>query len=112
MSIDHQFPYRIVSGFRPTRSLHVGHYGAVVSDLLRDQYVNRGAVYVFVADHHARSKWDAKSDFVDLGHDTVSTARGLLALGLDPDYCALYRQSDIPELFELLWFFAGLLGEG
>ena len=67
-------------------------------------------MYVFVADHHARSKWEQKTDFVDIGHNTLEIARGLLALGIDPDYCVLYKQSDIPELFELMWFFAGLIG--
>jgi tryptophanyl-tRNA synthetase len=94
------------------RALHIGHYAAVLTDLLRDQYAYPGAAYVFVADHHARSKWSTKDDFVSLGGNTLDTARGLLALGLDPNYCVIYRQSDIPELFELMWFFAGLLGDG
>ncbi len=112
MRIENCFPFRVVSGFRPTRALHIGHYAGVISDLLRDQYAYPRATYVFVADHHARSKWDNKADFSRIGADTLTIARGLLALGLDPEYCIIYKQSEIPELFELMWFFAGLLGEG
>ena len=112
MAIEHQFPYRVVSGFRPARSLHIGHYAGVLSDLLRDQYAYRDATFVFVADHHARSKWNDGADFVSLGQNTIATARGLIALGLNPNYCVLYRQSDISEIFEPMWFFAGMVGDG
>src|ERR1700733_2128988 len=108
MNIESSFPFRVVSGFRPLRGLHVGHYAAVLSDLIRDQYVQSQSTYVFVADHHARSKWIEATDFINIGRNTLKTARELLALGLDPDYSVIYRQSDVPEIFELMWFFAGL----
>ena len=106
------FPFRIVSGFRPLRGLHIGHYGAVLRDLIRLQYAQPQTAFVFVADHHARSKWDDKADFVNLAKNARHTARQLIALGIDPDYTVLYRQSDIPEIFEIMWFFAGVVSDG
>ncbi len=100
--------YRVFCGIRPTPSLHLGHYAAVISDLLRDQYVFRDTVYIGISDHHARSDWRTTGDFRDLSEVTLSTVRGLLALGIDPHYSVIYRQSDIRELFELTWWFAGI----
>lgn len=112
MNIDHCFPFRIISGFRPLKGLHIGHYAAVLKDVGRLQYAQRYCTFVFVADHHARSQWDEKADFVNIERRTREIAKQLLASGIDPNYCVLYRQSDVPELFEVMWFLAGVIPDG
>lgn len=109
MNIDDSFPFRVVSGFRPLKGLHVAHHAAVLRDLHRLQYAQKGCSFVFVADHHARSRWDEKVDFVNIERRTKEIAKQLLATGIDPEFCVLYRQSDIPELFEIMWFIAGVV---
>src|SRR5437773_9467667 len=103
MNVDKVFPFRVVSGFRPIKRLHVGHYAAVLKTLVRLQYAKKWSAFVFIADHHSRCSWDEKVDFANSKRDSIEIARQLLACGLDPSYCALYIQSDIPELLEVMW---------
>jgi len=109
MNIDDGFPFRIISGFRPLRGLHVAHHAAVLRDVCKYQYVQKRCTYIFVADHHAHSRWDERVDFANIGKRTRETAKQLLACGVNPEFSVLYRQSDIPELFEIMWFIAGVV---
>jgi tryptophanyl-tRNA synthetase len=111
MNIDDSFPFRIISGFRPLRGLHVAHHAAVLRDVCKYQYAQKRCAYVFVADHHARSRWDERVDFANIGKRTREIAKQLLACGIDPEFSVLYRQSDIPELFEIMWFIAGVVAD-
>jgi tryptophanyl-tRNA synthetase len=109
MNIDSAFPFRIVSGFRPLRGLHIGHDAAVLADIRKYQYVSKGSTFVFIADHHARSRWDERVDFLNIRQRSTEIAKQLIACGIDPDFCVIYRQSDVPELFEFMWFLAGVV---
>lgn len=109
MHNDGPFPFRIVSGFRPLRALHIGHYAAVISDLRRLQYARRRCCFVFLADHHMRSRWDERVDFANIQNRSREIAKQLIAAGVDPDFTTVYRQSDVPEIFEMLWFLAGVI---
>lgn len=112
MNIDFALPFSLVAGFRPLRGLHIGHYAGVVTDLVKFQYVRKGTVFAFIADHHARSRWDARVDFANVRKRSSEIARQLVSLGVDPGFAVIYRQSDLPELFELMWFLAGLTTDG
>lgn len=114
MTPGHTFPFRTASGFRPLKGsgLHIGHYGAVLRDICSLQYVREGCSFVFIADHHSRSKWTDRSDFVNTRTRTTELTRQLLAAGVDPDYSVIYRQSDVPEIFEFMWFLAGVTAHG
>ena len=54
----------------------------------------------FIADSHALT---TVSDGATLKRLTYEAAATLLALGLDPERARLYRQSHVPEVFELAW---------
>ena len=112
MSVEHCFPFRTASGFRPLRGLHIGHYGAVLRDICSLQYAREGCSFVFIADHHSRSSWNEKSDFVNSRKRSTELTRQLMAVGVDPHYSVIYRQSDVPELFEFMWFLAGITSHG
>ncbi len=91
---------RVFSGIQPSGASHLGNYlGAQVNYVaLQDQY---DAIYAIV-DLHAMTTVHDGEQLRTLSHDMVLD---LLAVGLDPDRCALIRQSDFPEHSELMWIF-------
>ena len=91
---------RVFSGIQPSGASHLGNYlGAQVNYVaLQDQYE---AIYAIV-DYHAMTSVHDGEQMRRLTHEMVLD---LLAVGLDPDRCALIRQSDLPEHAELAWIF-------
>ena len=98
---------RALTGIKPTGEPHVGNWlGAIKPALaLADTY----ETYYFIADYHAlNTMYDAES----LRKHTLSIAATYLAFGLDPERSVFYRQSEIPEVFELAWILACFTGKG
>jgi tryptophanyl-tRNA synthetase len=91
---------RVFSGIQPSGASHLGNYlGAQVNYVaLQDQY---DAIYGIV-DLHALTTVHDGATLRRLTHEMVLD---LLAVGLDPQRCALIRQSDLPEHAELAWIF-------
>jgi tryptophanyl-tRNA synthetase len=91
---------RVFSGIQPSGASHLGNYlGAQVNYVrLQDEYE---AIYGIV-DLHALTTVHDGAGMRQLTHDMVLD---LLAVGLDPERCALIRQSDFPEHTELAWIF-------
>jgi tryptophanyl-tRNA synthetase len=91
---------RVFSGIQPSGASHLGNYlGAQVNYVaLQDQY---DAIYGIV-DLHALTTVHDGAELRRLTHEMVLD---LLAVGLDPERCALIRQSDLPEHSELAWIF-------
>ncbi len=89
---------RILSGIQPTGRFHWGNYFGAIQQYIALQD-NEQAFY-FIADLHALTTVrDAKV----LTENTKDAALDLLALGLDPAKATLFRQSDVPEISELMW---------
>lgn len=89
---------RILSGIQPTGRFHWGNYFGAIQQYIALQD-NEQAFY-FIADLHALTTVrDAKT----LAQNTKDAALDLLALGLDPAKATLFRQSDVPEISELMW---------
>jgi tryptophanyl-tRNA synthetase len=85
-----------LTGIKPTGTLHIGNYfGAIKPALELAQVYN--ARY-FIADYHALN---VVKDADELRHAILHIAAGWLAAGLDPEKVIFYRQSSIPETFEL-----------
>ncbi|HET7685011.1 MAG TPA: tryptophan--tRNA ligase [Candidatus Limnocylindria bacterium] len=91
---------RVFSGIQPSGASHLGNYlGAQVNYVaLQDRYE---AIYGIV-DLHALTTVHDGERLRQLTHEMVLD---LLAVGLDPERCALIRQSDFPEHAELAWIF-------
>jgi tryptophanyl-tRNA synthetase len=91
---------RVFSGIQPSGASHLGNYlGAQVNYVaLQDRY---DAIYGIV-DLHAMTTVHDGAELRRLTHEMVLD---LLAVGLDPDRCALIRQSDMIEHTELAWIF-------
>ncbi|SCL67052.1 tryptophanyl-tRNA synthetase [Micromonospora peucetia] len=96
-----------LTGIKPTGEPHLGNYaGAILPALgLADSYESM----YFIADHHALT---TVRDPALLRHYTRSVAATWLAAGLDPDRTTFYRQSDIPEIFELAWVLSCVTAKG
>ncbi len=89
---------RIFSGIQPTGTKHLGNYlGAIV------QYVagqERGEALYCIVDLHAITVAYEPAALRESLYDLTAL---LLAAGLDPGRCILFRQSDVPEHTELCW---------
>jgi tryptophanyl-tRNA synthetase len=85
-----------LTGIKPTGDLHIGNYfGAIKPALnLAGEYDAR----YFIADYHALN---TMKDAKELSASIRQVAAGWLAAGLDPEQVIFYRQSSIPEVFEL-----------
>lgn len=96
-----------LTGIKPTGEPHLGNLiGAIQPALeLAEQY---DAMY-FIADYHALT---ALRDPELLRHYSRSVAATWIAAGLDPERITMYRQSDVPETFELAWVLSCVTGKG
>jgi len=89
----------ILSGIQPSGNLHLGNYFGAVQQYL--EFVAQGnQCFYFLANYHALTSLRDRSRLLQL---TQGAAADYLALGLDPEKCAIYRQSDLPEVCELQW---------
>ena len=94
----------VVSGIQPSGRLHLGNYfGAIRQhiDLHREH-----DAYYFIVNYHAMT---TVQDAETLREHTFDVALDYLALGFDPDKAALFVQSDVPEVTELMWMFFNLI---
>jgi tryptophanyl-tRNA synthetase len=91
------YPTRVLSGMRPTGSLHLGHYHGVLKNWVRLQ--TEHPCLFFVADWHALTTHYESSDVIE---DSVwEMVIDWLAAGVDPAQATLFIQSKVPEHAEL-----------
>lgn len=90
----------ILTGVKPTGTLHIGNYFGAIAPMIElgKKFATDGTHIMFVADYHAIN---AIKDAEFLAQTTKEIACVYLACGLDPAKSIFYRQSDIPEIFEL-----------
>jgi tryptophanyl-tRNA synthetase len=92
----------ILSGIQPSGNLHLGNYFGAVQQYL--EFIAGGhRCYYFLANYHALTSIRDRMRLLEL---TRGTAANYVALGLDPSRCAIYRQSDLPQVCELQWIFS------
>lgn len=96
-----------LTGIKPTGQPHIGNYLGMIKPAL-ELAENYQALY-FIADYHALTTVKDKKELQDLTYQVTAT---WLALGLDPDEVIFFRQSDIPEVFELAWVLACFTAKG
>jgi tryptophanyl-tRNA synthetase len=98
---------RIFSGIQPTGRKHIGNYIGAIRHYVEGQ--DRGEAIYCIVDLHAIT---VPHDPADLRERLYDTAAILLAAGLDPERCILFRQSDVPEHTELCWMLANVTSFG
>jgi tryptophanyl-tRNA synthetase len=89
---------RIFSGIQPTGRKHLGNYIGAIAQYVSSQ--ERGEGIFCIVDLHAIT---VAYDPAELRERLYDTTAILLAAGLDPQRCILFRQSDVPEHTELTW---------
>jgi len=92
------FSMRVLSGIQPTGRFHLGNYFGAIRQYIALQ--NNEQAFYFIADLHALT---TVRNPAELQENVQNAALDLLALGLNPNQAALFRQSDIPEVTELTW---------
>ena len=85
-----------LTGIKPTGIPHIGNYLGAIKPALKLSETCEARY--FIADYHALN---ACKNPVELKNMTVEIASAWLACGLDPNKTLFYRQSDVPETFEL-----------
>ena len=97
----------VLSGIRPTGFLHLGNYFGALKNWARMQ--NEYECYFFIADWHSLT---THADTQDLRSLTIHLVSEMIAVGLDPEKCTIYAQSDIPEIPELYLYLNMLAYKG
>jgi len=91
------FVERVVSGMRPTGSLHLGHYHGALKNWVRLQ--SEYPCYFFVADWHALTTHYEEPGIIE--QNVWDMVIDWLAAGVDPAQATLFIQSRILEHAEL-----------
>jgi tryptophanyl-tRNA synthetase len=92
----------IVSGFRPTGKLHLGHLHGTLTNWVRLQESYR--CFFFVADWHALTTGNVTAETIR--ESTEEMVIDWLSVGLDPTKSVIFRQSDVKEHAELHLIFS------
>jgi len=91
------FVDRVLSGMRPTGSLHLGHYHGVLKNWVRLQHEFQ--CLFFVADWHALTTHYDTPEVIE--QHVWDMLIDWLAAGVDPSQATLFIQSRVPEHAEL-----------
>jgi tryptophanyl-tRNA synthetase len=99
---------RVLSGVQPSGLLHLGNYFGAIQQHLQMSH-SEDTCFFFIADYHALTTiHDAK----ELESYVRGVAATYVALGMNTDKAAFFRQSDIPEVTELTWLLSTCTGMG
>jgi tryptophanyl-tRNA synthetase len=96
-----------LTGIKPTGDLHIGNYFGAIKPAL--ELAKTYDARYFIADYHALN---TMKNPVELNSTIRQVAAGWLAAGLDPEKVIFYRQSSIPEVFELTTMLMAFTAKG
>lgn len=94
----------IFSGIQPTGRKHLGNFIGAIEQYVAGQERGEPAIYCVVDLHATTVEYDPAA----LRRNVLDTTAILLAAGLDPGRCLLFRQSDVPEHTELTWLLSSV----
>src|SRR3954447_40477 len=98
----------IFSGIQPTGRKHLGNYIGAILNYVKGQDTADPAIYCIVDLHGTTVAYDPE----ELRRRTRETAALLVAAGLDPQRCTLFRHGDVPEHTELSWLLSSVTSFG
>jgi tryptophanyl-tRNA synthetase len=98
----------IFSGIQPTGRKHLGNLIGAITGWVADQDRGDPAIYC-VVDLHATTVPYDPTELRARVHDTTAI---LMAAGLDPERCILFRQGDVEEHTELCWLLTSVTALG
>lgn len=99
----------VLSGVKPTGHSHIGNYFGAIKPAIDFTANDENLCFYFIADYHALTTLKNKQEMIDFSYDIAIT---WLACGVDPQKVVFYRQSDIPEVFELYWILCNVTPKG
>ena len=99
---------RIFSGIQPTGRKHLGNYIGAILGYLDGQERGDPSIYCIVDLHATSVSYEPQA----LPGYVLDTTAMLMAAGLDPERCILFRQSDVAEHSELCWLLASVTPYG
>src|SRR5919106_5259832 len=99
---------RIFSGIQPTGAKHLGNYFGAIRQYVEGQDRGDPAIYCIVDLHATTVPYDP----AELRERLYDTTAILIAAGLDPDRCVLFRQGDVHEHTELCWLLSSVTAIG
>lgn len=99
----------VLTGVKPTGMPHIGNYLGAIRPALQMALRPGAKSLFFIADYHSLTNvHDAKV----LNQMIYEVAATWLACGLDPNKTIIFRQSDVPETFELSWILSCFAPKG
>jgi len=100
---------RVLTGITPSGTPHLGNYVGAIRPAIAASQAAQIESFFFLADLHSLIKAQEPER---TQRSTLEIAASWLACGLDPDKVWFYRQSDIPETTELMWFLTVVASKG
>ena len=92
---------RVLTGVQATGTPHLGNILGAISPAIQMANSSDDKSFIFIADLHALTQI---KDAEVLRKNTYEVAACWLALGLDTEKAVFYRQSDVPQVSELMWY--------
>ena len=99
----------VLTGIKPTGAPHIGNYFGVMKRVIEMSQNTEYDRFYFIADYHALNSLKNADDMKKYYKEIACT---WLACGLDPEKVMFYRQSQIPETFELCWILMNVTPKG
>ncbi len=100
----------VLTGIKPTGMAHLGNMlGAIKPAIQMSNSAENLQSIFFIADYHALTSVRDPKKFKQ---DVYGIAATWIALGLDTDKAIFYKQSDVPEIFELQWILSCMTPKG
>lgn len=96
---------RVLTGLQPSGDLHIGNYFGAIAAMIEAQ--SKQDMFIFIANYHAMT-----SSPPNLNENTLKAAAAFLSLGINPEKCTFWLQSDVKEVLELYWFLSQLTPMG
>lgn len=89
---------RVLTGLQPSGTLHIGNYFGAIKQML--DFQEKEELFLFIANYHALT---SIKDGELLKDFTFKAAANFLALGIEPEKCVFWVQSDVKEVLEFYW---------
>ncbi len=101
---------RFVTGIKPTGTMHLGNYLSVIKPIFDIVEEKENSIYCFIADGHALTTQPKSKK---LSKDIEELCKSLFSLKIHKfSNLRIYRQSQIPEIFEMFWFLSCFTSKG
>lgn len=98
----------LLTGVKPTHIPHIGNYLGAIRPCVQLMKEHERS-FLFIADYHALTTIQNAKDLHEYSDQVAAT---WIACGVDPAKSLIYRQSDVPQVFEIAWLLACVTPKG